>query len=108
MLFDSWDCFVLLDCVRSVPCFRRPGGVLFGSKGAILGFGYVVILLLHGAAFILILMLFSRLEGYAALKAGFMAAIILSLFMIAVQKVMFDESAASSDSAWNTRARLPS
>ncbi len=66
-------------------------GVLFGAKGVIVGLGYIVILLLHGAAFIFILMLFSRLKGYAALKTGSMAAIILSLFMIAVQKVMYDE-----------------
>ena len=66
-------------------------GVLFGARGVIVGVGYLVVLLLHGAAFIFILMLFSRLRGYAALKTGSMAAIIISLFMIAVQKVMYDE-----------------
>jgi hypothetical protein len=31
-------------------------GVLFGAKGVIVGLGYIVILLLHGAVFIFILM----------------------------------------------------
>jgi hypothetical protein len=66
-------------------------GVLFGSRGVIVGLSYILILFLHAAAFILILMLFSRLDGYAGMKAGSMAAIVISLFMIAVQKVMYDE-----------------
>ena len=65
--------------------------VLFGTWGVPVGVGYLVILLFHVAALMLVLMTFSRLEGYAALKAGSAAVLVVSLFMIAVQKVMYDE-----------------
>ena len=65
--------------------------VLFGTWGVPVGVGYLVILLFHVAALMLVLMTFSRLEGYAALKSGSAAVLVVSLFMIAVQKVMYDE-----------------
>jgi len=66
-------------------------GVLFGSRGTAVGIGYIVILLLHGMAFLLILLLFSRFRGYGVLKAISIAAVVNSLLMLAVQKVMYDE-----------------
>jgi hypothetical protein len=66
-------------------------GVLFGSWGIFVGIGYLVMLLLHGIAFVLVLTVIARLKGYAALKAVTVAALVASLFMIAVQKVMYDE-----------------
>jgi hypothetical protein len=50
-------------------------GVLFGSKGAMVGIGYLPILLVHGAAFLLLLMLSSRHRGYSILKSGSLAVI---------------------------------
>ncbi len=65
--------------------------VLFGTWGLPVGIGYLVMLLFHAAAFVLVLLAFSRLEGHTALKVGSLAALVVSLFMIAVQKVMYDE-----------------
>ena len=66
-------------------------GVLFGDMRLIVGLGYLVLLLLHGFAFVLILTVFARLRGYAALKAATVVMLVASLFMLAVQKVMYDE-----------------
>ena len=38
-------------------------GVLFGDRGLVVGLGYLVMLLLHGFAFLLVLTAFARLRG---------------------------------------------